>query len=228
MPTRTVETTARQFKALVDPVLPLAEQSGTFPLLSAVKLNVLGGKLVAYATDRYRMGLQVSDIEAKTFDALLPITAIRQVLRIYRASKTYDAPLTLSTRKGEDGKTTIKITGLTGDKYIPNVTMQIEQPDGEYPAILTLLRDALKDKPAASQSYNMGHLTGFAPAAGVNGGSYATFVLPDDAVKPVQVYSGTGFMGILMPVRTPRTADGLPSMVPDWAKTLQAVTGNPN
>lgn len=228
MPTRTVETTARQFKALVEPILPLADQSGMFPLLGAVKINVLGGKLVAYATDRYRLGLQVSDIEAKTFDALMPVSAIRQILRIYRAAKTYDAPLTLSTRKDEDGKTTIKVTGLTGDKYIPNVTMQIEQPEGEYPPILTLLRDALKNKPAASQTYNMGHVSGFTPAATVNGRGHqdATFVLPEDPSRPLQVFSGEGFMGILMPVRMPRTAEGLPAVVPDWAEKLQAVTGD--
>lgn len=218
MPTRTVETTTRQFKALVEPVLPLADQSGTLPVLGAVKINVMGGKLVAYATDRYRMGVQVSDIEAKTFDALIPVTAIRQILRIYRAAKTYDAPLTLSTRKGEDGKTTIKVTGLTGDKYIPTVTMNIEQPEGEYPPILTLFKRELATLPGTTQAFNMEYLKGFAAAASANNGPsfpYATLMMPEDPSKPLKVFSGDNFMGILMPVRHVRGEKGLPE-VQEW------------
>lgn len=216
---KTIETTALQFRQLTEPVMHMASNDEVVPLLNAVKITTINGKLAAYATDRYRIGVQYSDIEAK-LEALIPVSALKLIYRTYRGSQKFNASIRITEHKDKHGEKSLIISGETGNEYMPEITMTIREPSGTYPPILPLVRQAAERTVGASAALNLELLSGFRTAGHqVGRNAPATLQIPQEQTKPTVLRIGEDFIGIQMPVRMPVPDEK--SSGTDWVKLLE-------
>ena len=109
--------TARTLKSLVDPVLPLAGRDDMMPVLTAVQVCVDGEWLTATATDRFVMGhKRIKGDWPKGWEALIPVTVLRTILRTYKPQRGDDPELTLGIA---DGSLTVSSSGGFADFLAP-------------------------------------------------------------------------------------------------------------
>lgn len=197
----TLTLTAREFRSLVEPVLPLAGRDDGPPVLAAVMIEAEGRWLSATATDRYRAGIKriekrpTDEDESREwpeFSALMPVRVIKSLLTTFKARRgTLDPTLTLTV---EDNKLTAEAVGLF-DLFDAGRFVHTLQ-DGEYPKIRKVIKDVLEtpeDKRATTVGLNPTFLADFKACTS------STLRLAMGAPnKAIVVTDDDGFIGLLM------------------------------
>jgi hypothetical protein len=211
--TQTVTMKASQFRALVAPVIPLADQSAWgLPILNAVSIEAHGDYLIATATDRYRLGVQrIKMAEAVPgFAALVSIRVLRSVLSIFKATRKSDPMLSITS---SEGVLAVKSIGGLGIDYgFMSGSMTWPLVDGQYPKVRSILTEAVAKEDSAPLLLNPSFLADFA-AAQTNG---EPIVMRGTAGHAVFVQVGADFIGAIMQV----TKSEAPKVDADWTTFL--------
>ena len=211
--TTTVTMKASQFRALVAPVIPLADQSPDYiPILNAVSIEAHGDYLIATATDRYRLGVQrVKMAEAVPgFAALVSIRVLKSILSIFKATRKSDPMLSITS---SEGVLAVKSIGGLGIDYgFMSGSMTWPLVDGEYPKTISILADAAAKEDTAPLLLNPSFLADFG-AAQKHG---EPMVMRGTAGHAVFVQIGADFVGAIMQVRSSEA----PKLDADWTTFL--------
>jgi hypothetical protein len=211
--TKTVTMKASQFRALVAPVMPLADQTAwNLPVLNAVSIEAHGDYLIATATDRYRLGVQrVKMAEAVPgFAAIISIRVLRSVLGIFKATRKSDPLLSITAT---EGVLSVKSIGGLGIDYgFMTGSMTWPLVDGQYPKVRSILTDAAAKEDSAPLLLNPSLLADFAVAQ-TNG---EPIVMRGTAGRAVFVQIGPDFIGAIMQVKTSEA----PKIDADWTTFL--------
>lgn len=197
MATTTVHLTANRLRALLTPVIPLADKGDTMPVLNAVLLRSTNKHLTATATDRYRLGIQrvpIDDAPKKPLRAVLGLRDAKSILAIFKPTRTHD-PLLSLTFTGD------KVTVATADGMAAglegSLTWALER--GEYPYVDSLVIDAFKDDGTSSDAViNPTFLADFRHATAFAGEPLVVRVRQH---KPWAIRVGYDFIGVQMPIR---------------------------
>ncbi len=219
--TAALNITARQLKALVAPVLPLAGTDDMLPVLRAVHIEANGPWLIASATDRFRLGvhrLRCPDGDWPAgWSALVPTRTLRGILAAFRPSRKDSDPelkLTIS-----DDALHVASSAALLDILGADITYPLET--GEFPKLRSIIREALAAEPdaAAFSGYNWRFLADFA-AAGTNSSGTLSMRI-NSATNPASITDGEYIIGILMPRRL-ITGAGTPTFpkLEDWSDIL--------
>ena len=171
--------------------------------LNGVYLKSEGGKLTAFATDRYRLivGELAGEGEGELSNSLIPLADIK---RIITALKALD--------KGDLSREVVSLT-RAGDILtvaIKGSTLSVNIPEGQTPPPYEHL---FTGEPAAISEIqlNADYLAAFAKVPSSGGGQLFTFTGQDTVsgkvrVKPIRVkinHDTINWRGLLMPMRTP-------------------------
>lgn len=190
--------TARQFKALVSPVLPCAGTDDMLPVLNSVRIEAHGEWLVASATDRFRAGFRrLRHPDGKSWpkwNATLPLSTVRSVMAFKPSRKDTDPELVLAVLP--DNRMRVAASGALLDMLAAEVTYPLR--DGQFPDLRAVVRDSLAVEPDAPHSgFNWEYLAAF-KAAVTSGPGLQIRVHPN---KAAVITDGEDFIGILMPRR---------------------------
>ena len=199
--------TNQQLHKLIKPVLPFASKDDFLPMLNAVRLDPLDGKLSAVATDRYRLGrTKLSDVEADGFAATIPIATARWLLTVFKASQKGNE-ITLDLN--DDG--TVRISGAT--VWGPRIELNVDQAPGDYPKLAPLFTEAEDRAATGSATFNGNYLADIGNVVAGSMVAYMTVELSDIAQRKPVLFThegdGAAFTGLLMPVRMPRREDDI-------------------
>ena len=167
--------------------------------LNGVRLEIKGGKLVAFATDRYRLLVGELESEGELTNSLIPLADIK---RINAALKALD--------KAELSREVVSLT-RAGDILtvaIKGSTLTVIIPEGQTPPPYEHL---FTGEPAAISEIqlNADYLAAFAKVPSNGGGHHFTFTGSDTVngkvrVKPIKVkinHDNINWRGLLMPMR---------------------------
>jgi len=192
----TFTTTAKGLRGLLAPVIPFADKGDSLPVLQAILLRGHGDYVTALATDRYRLGIQRAKVTApETLHAIVPLTTVRQVLAIFKASRSHDPELTLTF---EPHKVTVD---TTGGMDLLDARISFPLLDAEYPKALKTIREAA----AVTATEPVGEI-GFNPTFLADFRHVATSAEPMvmrivGANRAAIVSIGEDFRGVIMPTR---------------------------
>ena len=199
MTSKTFTITARQFRDLVAPVLPLALKGrGEPPTLTAVHLRSVGKYLVATATDRFVMGFQRTTLPEPLdgLDAIISTAAVRSILAIFKPSRQADPELEFAF---EAESLTVRSLGI--DLGEATISGEVTYPLvlGKYPDVPKVVRAALANEPSAEPvAVNPAFLAKFAAAQTLG---EPMVIIAHGEGKPVVVRVGENFVGLIQPVR---------------------------
>jgi len=177
-----------------------AHSKSDLPTLNGVRLEIKGGKLVAFATDRYRLLVGELESEGDLTDSLIPLADIK---RIITALKALD--------KGDLSREVVSLT-RAGDILtvaIKGSTLSVNIPGGQTPPPYEHL---FAGEPAAISEIqlNADYLAAFAkvPGGGKAGQRFiftgSSTVAGKVIVKPIRVmipHDTINWRGLLMPMR---------------------------
>lgn len=177
-----------------------AHSKSDLPTLNGVRLEIKGGKLVAFATDRYRLLVGELESEGDLTDSLIPLADIK---RIITALKALD--------KGDLSREVVSLT-RAGDIFtvaIKGSTLTVIIPKGQTPPPYEHLF-AGDPAPISEIQLNADYLAAFAKVPSSGGGQLFTFTGADTVsgkvrVKPIKVkinHDTINWRGLLMPMRT--------------------------
>lgn len=193
--------TAREFRTLVEPVLPMAGRDGMLPILTTVLVETDGMWLSAMTTDRFRVGIKRIEKRATEddpatewpeFRALIPTRAVRAMLTTFKPKRgTMDPTLTLTV---DDNKMTTEAVGLFDLFDSGRFTHYLE--DGEYPDLRAVVRKAM-DVPDGERQSTIGVNPAFMADFKACGSTTMRLVV-GGAKSPVVVTDDDGFLGLLM------------------------------
>jgi hypothetical protein len=205
---------------LLNPVVRLALNDGTLPVLNAVLLEGHGRTITATATDRFRAGIarhtlpeQWNDEKnppAGTWSALVPLAAVKAILSTFKPKARTNpgtARLELRVRTGQANSrpNTLIVTGLTYAGY--HTTTEFDTLNGQYPAVQTIVRDACavtETDAGTIYGLNPALLGDFQHAAG--GRFLETMVMhppaPGKRHGAIGISIGENFAGVIMQRRT--------------------------
>lgn len=192
--------TARTFKELVDPVVPLASRDHMLPILNTVVIETRGEYVTATATDRFRLGICRTKLGTEDepvsppegFRAVIGTRELRTLLAVFKAAR-YDDPV-LSLEVDDDKLTVTQAGGLDG---VLGASMSIILATGQYPEVVKVLTDALdSDKTPAEAQFNAAYLGDFKHA--VRHGEPITMRFGEGRL-PTVVTVGDYFIGAIMP-----------------------------
>lgn len=201
--------TARQFRALVEPVLPMAAKDPMIPVLCAIQVVTEGRWLVATATDRYRVGIKrieksATDDDPSTewpqFSALIPTRAVRSILATFKPTRGFDPAMTLTV---EGGRLVVEAAGAFDLFDSSRFVHHLES--AEYPKVRSLIRDALAthdDERVSRVAVSPAMFADFKAC-----GSQSLRILTGRENKPLVVTDDEGFIGLLMPRRADKPAE---------------------
>lgn len=215
-----IELTSSTLRELILPVMPLASDDLTFPVLAAVLIRSDGTTVTALATDRYRAGIQrITPAQAaEGFSALVSTTDLRHILTVFKPARKMDTELRLTT--GEDaGKPTITIEAIGGLTTFSAASFTYRQVDDAYPLIDSLFAQALErvpTRPVPDFAVDPRFLADFKPLR--RGEPMRVSV--SDALKPILITIGNDFLGLLMPVK--RSAEDSETFGATWRATFPA------
>lgn len=179
-----------------------AHSKSDLQTLNGVRLKVEGGKLIAFATDRYRLlvGELESEGESTLTDSLIPLTDIKRIITALKALDKADLrrELVSITRAGDI--LTVAIKGST---------LSVNIPEGQTPPPYEHL---FTGEPAAISEIhlNADFLAAFAkvPGGGKEGQRFiftgSSTVAGKVIVKPIKViipHDTINWRGLLMPMR---------------------------
>lgn len=202
--TAALNITARQLKALVAPVLPLAGRDDMLPVLTAIRVEVDGPWLIAMATDRFRLGIKrLRAVEDEPWpagwSATIPVRTLKGILAAFKPSyREGDAQLVLTV---DDDQHSLHVVagGALLDMLGASITYPLET--GEYPKLRTLIRTGLA-APVAEDGiagFNWALLSEFRAAAPTHGGPLVIRV--GAGANPTLISDGEDFIGAIMPRR---------------------------
>lgn len=208
MTTAPLILSARQFRALVDPVLPLASRDDMLPVLAALLIKSEGKWLTATATDRFRLGIKRiakvpteddDSTEWPQFEALVPVRAVRSILATYKPTRGFDPTISLAV---EGDLLAVEAAGAFDLFDSARFTHRLES--AEYPGVQSILTDGLgtpDDERQPTTALNPAFLADFKGC-----GRTLRFVM-GRASKPIIVLDDEGFIGAIMPRRTDLEAE---------------------
>lgn len=215
--------TARQLRELVDPVVPLAARTGDLPVLNTVLVETRGEYVTATATDRFRLGicrikLGTDDepvVPPMGFRALIGLRELRTILAFFKSDRYSNPSLKL---KQETESLTVSQAGAFDGVLGAELTIELAR--GEYPTIVSVLRDALAlTEPQTEQSFNAAFLADFKHA--IRHGESLT-VRMGRGRTPAVVTVGEHFVGAIMPRTDVHGAEGVRDQ---WLTFLADVAG---
>lgn len=201
-----LDISARDFRALVTPVIPHTDGPRGFPVLQAIKLSVQGEHLLAIATDRYSLGIcrHKLDGEVATFEAVVPVPAVKQILTVFRVTKTANPQLRLSVDV-TTADALLTVTAIDGLVDLAGATLKYQLITTEFPKVEHIIAEGIEAKPEPFdvKAFNAEYLSRFRAATKVQEPVICRQTAP---TKPMVVTVGQHFVGAVMPVRL--TADG--------------------
>ena len=197
--TKTVTMKASQLRALVAPVIPLADQTTYDPVLNAVSIEAHGDYLIATATDRYRLGVQRIKMAEPVpgFTALISLRALRSILSIFKATRKSDPMLSITS---DDGVLSVNsVGGFNIEADCMAGSMSWKLVDGQYPKVRSILADSAAAKEDASPFLlNPSLLAAFAVAQRQG----EPMVMRGAAGRAVFVQIGADFVGAIMQMKS--------------------------
>ena len=203
--------TASGLRDLLGAVLPFADD-GSFPQLSSIWLRGHGDYVTATATDRYRLGITRVQVSAPaSLAAVLPATSARQILSIFKATRTANPELTLTF---EPSRVTVE---TSGGMDLLDARIGFPLLDSEYPggSALKVLRDASEAEPGpiANVGFNPHFLADFRHLVSRGGPPMVIrqgVAAEGQRAKALFVAVGDDFRGVLMSLtRTDETTTDL-------------------
>jgi len=169
--------------------------------LNGVRLEIKGGKLVAFATDRYRLLVGELESEGGLTDSLIPLSDIKRITAALKALDKADLSREVVSLIRAGDILTVAIKGST---------LSVNIPEGQTPPPYEHL---FTGEPAAISEIqlNADYLAAFAKVPSSGGGQLFTFTGQDMVrgmvrVKPIRVkinHDTINWRGLLMPMRTP-------------------------
>lgn len=195
--------TARQFRTLVEPVVPLAGTDAMIPVLNAVQILGEGKWLTATATDRFRVGIKriekhATDDDPTTewpeFSALIPLRSVRSILATFKPTRGFDPAMTLTV---EDDRLIVEADGAFALFDSSRFVHYLQA--GEYPEVRSVIRDALAvpdDERASRVVISPSKFADFKAC-----GATSLRIHLGRPHKPLVVTDDNGFIGALMPQR---------------------------
>ena len=214
--TKTVALNASQFRFLVAPVIPLADNGYTLPILAAVLIEGDGHYLTATATDRYRIGVQrikvASDVTG--FKALVGTRSLRSILSIFKTTRKFNPELTFTVT---DTTFAVEAVGtMSMDNGFVSGSMAWPLVPGEYPKARNIIADAQAKASEGDYLLNPSFLAGFQSAQHHG----EPILMRGNPNKAVFVQIGADFVGAIMQVR----ASDAPVFDADWVTFFAAPT----
>jgi DNA polymerase III beta subunit, central domain len=209
----TVTMKASQFRDLVAPVMPLADQDSTYlPILNAVSIEAHDDYLIATATDRYRLGSQRVKMaeDVSGFAALVSIRSLRSVLSIFKTTRKADPLLCITSA---EGVLSVKsVGGLDVDGGFMAGSMSWALVDGQYPKVREIIATAASAEVSGPLLLNPSLLSAFGTAQKHG----EPMVMRGAVGKSVFVQIGPDFIGAIMQVRSSEAA----KLDADWTTFL--------
>jgi DNA polymerase III sliding clamp (beta) subunit (PCNA family) len=167
--------------------------------LNGVRLEIKGGKLVAFATDRYRLLVGELESEGDLTDSLIPLADIKRIITALKALDKADLSREVVSLTRAGDILTVAIKGST---------LSVNIPGGQTPPPYEHL---FTGEPAAISEIqlNADYLAAFAKVPSSGGGQLFTFTGADTVsgkvrVKPIKVkinHDTINWRGLLMPMR---------------------------
>ena len=171
--------------------------------LNGVYIKSEGGKLTAFATDRYRLivGELAGEGEGELSNSLIPLADIKRIITALKALSKVDLSREVVSLTRAGDILTVAIKGST---------LSVNIPEGQTPPPYEHL---FTGEPAAISEIqlNADYLAAFAKVPSSGGGQLFTFTGQDTVsgkvrVKPIRVkinHDTINWRGLLMPMRTP-------------------------
>jgi hypothetical protein len=177
-----------------------AHSKSDLPTLNGVRLEIKGGKLVAFATDRYRLLVGELESEGDLTDSLIPLADIKRIITALKALDKGDLSRELVSLTRAGDILTVAIKGST---------LSVNIPGGQTPPPYEHL---FAGEPAAISEIqlNADYLAAFAkvPGGGKAGQRFiftgSSTVAGKVIVKPIKViipHDSINWRGLLMPMR---------------------------
>lgn len=195
-----IEISAKQFAALVRPVVPLASTDAMLPAINSVHFELLGDYLTACATDRYQVGMmrvRLDEPPKKLPPFTLRLSVIREIQKIFKADRWTDPALKI-TPTGES-----VVIEQVGGIVLDEARIKFPCETADYPKIAGVITTSDRGTPGtfavdANRLANFRHA--ITDATGL-------VVHPSDGSKVVIVTAGDDFIGAIMPRRHEVAAD---------------------
>lgn len=198
----TLNLTARELAAVVNPVLPMAGKDDALPVINAVLIETDGKWLYAMSTDRFRIGIKriakrPTDDDLTTewpaFRALIPLRSVRSLLSMFKPTRSMNPELSLTI----DGDNLIA-EGAGGFDLFDSSRFTYALTPGEFPDLRALVRKATEgaDERGHEAGINPTFLADFKACGSST--LRVTFGAPG---RPILLADDEGFIGLLMPRR---------------------------
>lgn len=223
--TKTLTIDAKEFRALVSPVLPMASKDDMLPSICAVLIETDGKWLSATATDRFRAGIKriekrATDDDPTTewpeFRALVPTRAVRSLLSMFKPSRgtTQPATITMTVAVDEHGCLSLTAEAVGLFDLFDSGRFTHHLPDAaQFPLVRKVFKEAL-DTPEDARTTTVGVTPALLADFKAVGGDTLRVVLGGPG-KSMFVTDDKGFIGLLMPRRLlGATSTGAPE---DWS-----------
>ena len=177
-----------------------AHSKSDLPTLNGVRLEIKGGKLVAFATDRYRLLVGELESEGDLTDSLIPLADIKRIITALKALDKADLSREVVSLTRAGDILTVAIKGST---------LSVNIPGGQTPPPYEHLF-AGEPAPISEIQLNADYLAAFAkvPGGGKAGQRFiftgSSTVAGKVIVKPIRViipHDTINWRGLLMPMR---------------------------
>jgi DNA polymerase III sliding clamp (beta) subunit (PCNA family) len=183
-----VTVTAGDFRNLLEGAATHAHAKKDLPVLNTVRLEVTGNRLIAIATDRYRLiqGEVSREVEGDLAASLIPIDGVKRILSILKGEKDKgdSLPVTL-TRMGD-----ILTVSLTGN------AITVDLLTGTYPPVEKFLDFTTDTVPVTGIAFNPAYFADYSKIAAKP---------KDKSAQPVEVE----FTGDNKPIRINIAGNGI-------------------
>jgi DNA polymerase III sliding clamp (beta) subunit (PCNA family) len=161
--------------------------------LNGVRLEIKGDKLVAFATDRYRLLVGELESEGELTNSLIPLADIKRIITALKALDKADLSRELVSLTRAGDILTVAIKGST---------LTVIIPEGQTPPPYEHL---FTGEPAAISEIqlNADYLAAFAKVpGGGKAGQRFTFTGERKPIKVMIPHDNINWRGLLMPMRT--------------------------
>jgi len=222
----TVDISARDLADFLAPVIPHAAKSNDLPILNGVHFTTCGGYLIASATDRYTMGMhrrRVNSGDAPVVDGLratVPLTAIRQILSIFKAARGENPDLRLTFTADA---LTVAADGFLSGFAVGDASWRLSP--GHYPRSGGIWPPPEPETDVSTVALNPTYLARLAHATGRGETALISMPARHRDGKPIIARVGDDFLALFQPVRGVDAARWLDDA---WLDIFTAMTPDPN